>query len=302
MHISDIELRHLRYFVAVAEELSFGKAADRIGIAQPPLSQQIQRLERSLGFALFERRPRVQLTEAGAALLTVARRVLAQVEKGLEDVQVAARGEVGTLLIGFVSSALLGPLPEIVRAYRERFPAVKLDLRGLSTAEQLSMLRDGVIGVGLLRDPNVDGSLRCDVVFKEPFAVILPPNHHLSGQGEVDLSELASEPFVLFARDVAESRHEQIVALCRRSGFTPRVAMEAAEWLTIVGLVDAGLGVSIVPTSFGKLRWGGVEYRPITGEAPSTSVAVCYRPNGLTPAAANFVRMARHLSDRYPSG
>src|SRR5215216_1274671 len=138
--IENIELRHLRYFLALAEELHFSRAADRLGIAQPPLSQQIQRLEEMLGVKLFVRRPKVRLTEAGEALLIVARRALAQAEQGFEDVRRAGRGEGGTLVVGFATSTLLGPLPGIIRVYRRRYPNVRLSLRELSTAEQQKAL------------------------------------------------------------------------------------------------------------------------------------------------------------------
>lgn len=291
-----IELRHLRYFVAVAEELHFGRAARRLGIAQPPLSQQIQRLEESLGAALLVRRPRVALTPAGEALLTAARRTLGQVHRGLDAARRAGRGEAGVLTVGFAASVTLSILPEVIRSYRERYPAVELRLRELSTSAQTDALRDGTIDVGFLREPWPHDDIACETVLREPFVAVLPPAHEHAGRRSIPLAMLAEEPFVHFPREVAPTLHDQVIALCREAGFVPRVVQVAQEWLTIIGLVESGLGVSLAPASFRRLRWGGVRYVPLSPPGMRTTVALC-RPRGVpSPLVDAFLRVAREVS------
>jgi DNA-binding transcriptional LysR family regulator len=296
--IENIELRHLRYFLTLAEELHFTRAAERLGIAQPPLSQQIQILEEMLGVQLFVRRPRVRLTEAGEALLTVARRTLAHVDQGLEEVRQAARGEGGTLVIGFATSTLLGPLPDIIRLYRKQYPEIRLQLRELSTAQQQKALDNGIIEVGFLREPVTNHTLSCQTIDSEPFVAVLPPRHSLARRSEIDLNEIASEPFVHFPREVAPTLSDQVMKICRDSGFTPVVTQEASEWLTILGLVEAGLGVSLVPSSFRKLSWGRVQYRPLRKVRLRTSISLCYKSESLSPQGEQFIKLVTGMSDQ----
>lgn len=300
----NIELRHLRYFVAVAEDLSFSKAAERLGIAQPPLSQQIQRLETLVGHPLFERRPRVRLTPAGEAFLLAARRALAQVEQGVEATHRAARGEIGTVTVGFAASMILSLVPEVVRAFRKRFPGVDLQLRELSSAAQVQALRDGQIDVGLVREPLPigdlgKGELRFETIGGESLVAVLPPEHPLAGQRRVPLAALSEEPFVHFPRQVAPGLYDRILSLCQDAGFHPRVVQEAHEWLTIVGLVEAGMGVSLVPESFRKLKWGKVVYRPLdlaSGTGGRYAITLCWRADGERPAVEAFLRTCRELA------
>ena len=288
-----IELRHLRYFVTVAEELHFGRAARRLQMAQPPLSQQINRLEALVGYSLFERKPRVALTEPGKVLLAAARRILLQVEQGVDATRRAGRGETGTLTVGFAASAMLTALPDTFRAYRDRFPQVDLRLREMSTSAQLEALKAGIIDVGFVREPTLDESLVAEPVVREPFVVALPPDHPLRVHPRLPLGVLADEPFVLFPRFVAPTLYDQVIALCRSGGFHPRQVQEAQEWLTIVSLVDAGLGVSLVPASFQRLGWGGVSYRPLEPEGSRTTIALCRRGEEPSPALDAFVRVTR---------
>lgn len=291
-----IELRHLRYFTAVAEELHFGRAAERLGMAQPPLSQQIKSLEELVGFALFERRPQVRLTTAGEALLEVARRTLSQVEEGLELTRRVGRGEVGRLTVGFAASILTTALPEILRTYREQYRGVELRLRELSSAAQIEALGDGSIDVGFLREAVVQGSdLICEPILREEFVAVLPPAHPLAGREQLALGDMAEEPFVHFPRAVAPALFDQIADACRRAGFRPRVVQEAQEWLTILGLVEAGLGISLVPASFRRLRWGGVQYRPLAPRREFTDVFICFRTAPPAPAVAPLIGIARDV-------
>ena len=287
-----IELRHLRYFVAVAEERHFGRAAERLGMAQPPLSQQIARLEALVGSALFTRRPRVALTESGQVLLSVARRTLGQVAQGIDAARRAGRGETGVISVGFAASTTLTALPHALRAYRSAHPDVELVLREMATSAQLEALAAGTLDVGFLREPTPVDGLVMEPVVRETFMAVLPPAHPLRASPQVPLQHLAGEPFVLFPRRVAPTLHDQVITLCHRAGFEPHRVQEAQEWLTIVGLVDAGLGVSLVPASFARLRWGGVTYHAL--DLPSsTSVAMCRRSEEPTPVVASFLAIVR---------
>jgi DNA-binding transcriptional LysR family regulator len=289
-----VELRHLRYFAAVAEELNYSRAAERLGIAQPPLSQQIKSLEETVGHALFERKPKVRLTAAGETLLEVARRVLAQVEEGLDAARRAGRGEEGKLAVGFAASILTTALPDALRAYRERFPNVELRLRELPTAAQAAALAEGSIDVAFVREAiDAGDGLECEEVAREEFVAVLPPAHPHAARSLVPLRTLKDEPFVHFPREVAPALHDQIEGMCQRAGFRPRVVQEAREWLTIVGLVEAGLGVSLVPASFRRLAWGEVQYRPLGPPREFTTIYVCWRPASIPPTAAPLIALAR---------
>ncbi|HEV2707860.1 MAG TPA: LysR substrate-binding domain-containing protein [Pyrinomonadaceae bacterium] len=299
----NIELRHLRYFVAVAEELHFGRAAQRLGIAQPPLSQQIKSLEEQIGYPLLERKPQVRLTPGGEALLEVARRTLAQVEEGLDATRRTARGEAGKLTVGFAASILTTALPEILRTYRERYPDVELRLRELSSAAQTSALADGSIDVGFLREavaPVPD--LICEPILREEFVAVLPPQHPLATRRKLPLAALAEEPFVHFPRVVAPALYDQIADMCQRAGFRPRVVQEAQEWLTIIGLVEAGLGVSLVPASFCRLQWGGVQYKPLGPSREFTDVFVCWRAVPTLSTVTQLIAIARSITPHHRPG
>jgi DNA-binding transcriptional LysR family regulator len=293
-----VELRHLRYFVAVAEELHFGRAARRLRIAQPPLSQQIARLESLVGYPLFERRPRVALTEPGKVLLAVAHRTLAQVAQGIDATRRAGRGESGVLTVGFAASAMLTAMPRVFHAFRAQYPAVELRLREMSTSAQRDALKAGFLDVGFLREPAADASLLAEPVVREPFVAVLPPGHPLAHEGALPLNVMEDEPFVLFPRTVAPTLYDQVLGLCRDAGFHPKQVQEAQEWLTIVSLVDAGLGVSLVPASFRRLGWGGVSYHPLTPEGGRTTLALCRRREDPSPALDAFIRITHeHFAD-----
>lgn len=233
-----MELRHLRYFVTVAEELHFGRAADRLQMAQPPLSQQIRQLEQELGVQLLYRTKRtVQLTESGRVFLQQARQILAQSEQAIEMAQRASRGEVGRLAIGFVGSATYSILPLALRTFRRRFPDVHLLLREMTTTEQIEALHDNQIQLGFVRSPLNDAELSVETILQESFVAVLPKDHVLASQDQVLLPSLANEPFVFFPRHLGTGFYDQIVDMCQQAGFTPHVAQEAIQMQTIVSLV-----------------------------------------------------------------
>jgi len=295
-----LDLRHLRYFAAVAEELHFGRAAKRLGIAQPPLSQQIQKLEGLLGTSLFERgRRQIALTDAGRVLLEETRKVLAATERAVEETRRAAAGEVGMVTVAFAASVMFHTLPGVIRAFRERFPGVRLELRELPTAFQLAGLRSGELDVGFLRESAPEDGLRTETVMRERLMVAVARTHALGEErgaeaGEpIELSTLAEEDFVLFPREIAPGLHGQVMSLCRQAGFAPRVVQESRELYTTVSLVEAGMGVTILPASIRKMGWTGVVYRHLPGASADTRIDMAWRVDNQRPAVRSFLALAR---------
>jgi DNA-binding transcriptional LysR family regulator len=292
-----MELRHLRYFVTVAEELHFGRAATRLAIVQPSLSQQIRQLEDELGFPLLYRTKRyVELTDAGKVFLAEARQVLAQVREAKHTAQRAYRGEVGRLVVGYISSSTYDLLPLMLRVYRERFPAVEVALRELTTQEQLRALEEEYIQVGLLRLPISAPLLHVEVVRREPIVCVLPEEHPLAMRERIAVSLLAQEPFVLQASQRGAGYSAQLLQLCLSSGFSPNVIQEVTEMHTIVSLVAAGMGVSLVPLSARNIRSQGVVYRELEGTATLTEMAVAWRHDTRSALVQNFLAVARETA------
>jgi DNA-binding transcriptional LysR family regulator len=294
--INQIELRHLRYFAILAQELHFGRAAARLGIAQPPLSQQIRRLETILGTRLLERTSRrVQLTDAGRAFLVETERVLAGVEGAVEAARRSGRGESGELRVAFAATVMFLALPSIIREFRTRFPRVHLDLREMPTGPQLQALRDGEIDIGFVREPRPDPELEMVTVMREPLRIAVNRSHPLASRPTLAVRDLAEEPFVLFPAELAPGLHAQVMSLCRSAGFSPRVVEESRELYTSVSLVEAGVGVSILPASVEKLGWRGVRYRPIPSAGAETRIAAAWRKDRARPVIEAFMKVVHEL-------
>ncbi len=292
-----MELRHLRYFIAVAEERHFSRAAERLHIAQPPLSQQIHSLEQELGVTLLLRTKRsVTVTEAGQAFLEEAKRALAQVERAIEVTQQVHRGERGRLEIGFVGSAMVEALPVALRTFRQRFPLVTLGLHQLTTSQQIDALHDGCIQLGFLRPPLADSSLAVEIIRREPLLVALSEQHPLAAQECISLSSLRDEVFVLYPRQLGPGTYDQLITLCDRAGFTIQVVQEAVEMQTITGLVAAGLGISLVPASTQHLRKAQVVYRPLQEQAATVDLALAWVPEGISATRDEFLHVVRETS------
>jgi DNA-binding transcriptional LysR family regulator len=271
-----VELRQLRYFVAVADELHFRRAAARLHISQPPLSQQIAALESELGCRLLERtRRRVELTPAGAAFLRDARAMLAELDVAVSTARAIDAGQAGVLRVGFVGSALLSIVPAAVQRFRRARPDVEVELRERSTVEALRSLGTGVVDVGLVRPPiEPDDTLRAEVVMRERTIAAIPAGHELAKLRRIPLRRLAAAPLVLFPRRQAPGFHDLLIGRLAATGTPPHVVQYAPEMLTIIGLVAAGIGVSPVPASVAHLALDGVTYRPLSGAPDSELVAV----------------------------
>lgn len=289
----EIELRHLRYFLAVAETLHFGRAAKKLGMAQPPLSQQIRRLEAMLGTPLFERTTRgVALTAAGTMLRERARSTIARLEDDLEQTRRVARGEEGRLTVGFSGSVMFTELPAAIQRYRRAYPRVEVRLREMWTSEQLPALADGSIDVGILRDGERRTELMIQPLLRESFYVALPADHKLRRQRSVDAVALADEPFVLFSRRNGNLAYERTIRCCLDAGFQPRIVQEAPQFATLIRLVAAGLGVSIAPACMATVAFPGATFRPIRSKR-WTSVDIGTRVDGVSATAAAFVETVR---------
>lgn len=294
-----MELRHLRYFTAVAEELHFTRAAARLGIGQPPLSQQIQQLEREIGTPLFLRLPRgIALTEAGAQFLEDARAILAGADRAVDTARRLGRGERGAITVGFTASAVFHPyLPRAIRAYRDRYPGVRITLTESTSVSLLRSLRAGEVDVAFVRPPYVaDPEFESERVLNEPMLVALPPNHRLVRKRAIPMAALADEDFVLYPRPIGASLYDAIQSACQRAGFTPRVIQEAPQMASIVSLVAAGVGISVVPAAMRHMGAQGIEYRPIKGDAPHALLDMAYRRHDRSAAASNAVELLRELA------
>ncbi|MEN1336573.1 LysR family transcriptional regulator [Pseudomonas aeruginosa] len=288
-----MEHRHLRYFIAVAEELHFGRAAERLGISQPPLSQQIQALEEEIGARLFERtNRRVELTDAGRLFLDESRQVLAQVDKAVLLARRAHLGELGELKIGFTSSApFTSTIPSSIHAFRKAYPDVHLDLQEMSSRQVLKALLEESLQVGVIRPLALSDAVHWVELFREPLVAVLRADHPLAAGSEdgLAIAALAEEPFVFFPRSYGTGLYDQVIALTRQAGFSPRIAQEASEAMTIIGLVSAGLGVSILPASFRRTRVDGVVYRTLSDPEATTAVWLVRRQNEGSPLALSFI-------------
>lgn len=291
-----MELRHLRYFVAVAEDLHFTRAAARLGIGQPPLSLQIQQLEREIGTPLLLRQPRgVALTEAGARFLQDARAVLHAAEQAVETARRLGHGEQGDIAVGFTASAVFHPyLPSAIRAYRDRYPGVRIALSESNTRALLAGLRSGEVDVAFVRPPYaLDDEFASERVLDEPMLVALPPDHPLCRKRTVPVAALAEQDFVLYPRPIGAGLYDAIMQACQRAGFTPRVIQEAPQMASIISLVAAGVGIAVVPAAMRHMGAAGIVYRPIRGDAPRALLDMAYRRLPRSAAVRHAVELLR---------
>ena len=291
-----MELRHLRYFIAVAEELNFTRAAERLHIGQPPLSQAIQALEADVGAQLFERTRRwVRMTAAGHLFLADARTILALAGQAADTARRAQRGEAGELRIGFTFSTPLTPLfATVINRYRQQFPAVSLRLQEMATGPQLDALLQRTLDLGFVRPTErpAPAALILRALREDPLVAVLPSALPLARKKSIAIAELKDMPFVMYPPDAGTGIYPQIFRLCQEAGFVPRIGQVAGEASTIIGLVAAGCGVSVLPSSFDRIRLDGAVYRKLSGKTARTTLLLARRGEDRSPLVAAFVALA----------
>jgi len=292
-----IELRHLRYFIAVADELHFGRAAERLGMSQPPLSQQIRDLEEHLGVRLLRRtNRRVELTDAGRAYLDAARDILGRVDDAGDMARRAERGEIGELRIAFTRSMpLIERFPRTIRAFRDAHPAVRLALIERTTLQQFECLLDGRQDIGLIRGLAAPAPLVAWKLLDDPLVAVLRADHPLARRRRASLrmEELADEGFLVFTRASGTGIYDQLLTMCRHAGFMPRITQEAGESSTMIGLVAAGMGVAVLPRSMRHVHMEGVAYVPIASPDAASALYLAHRRDDTSPLVKAFTQLMR---------
>ena len=299
-----MEYRHLKFFVAVAEELHFTRASVRLHIAQPHLSQEIRRLEREIGVELFVRTKRsVALTSAGHAFLERVRILMDDTAGAVYAAQRASRGETGRIRLGFVTVAALDVVPNATARFRSAYPDVELLLKDVQSDEGLEAVRAGQLDLCLLHPPRiVDPALNTETIWLEPLVAVLPPKHPLADKQRVSLRRLKSEPWVLVHREIASRLHDEVIAACAAAGFEPRVAQRTRRLTTTISMVASGIGVALLQITSARLAFGGVVYRQLRPPRISIPVAFAWRRDQTTPELAHFMAVVRNLVSRRKVG
>nr|WP_319492283.1 LysR substrate-binding domain-containing protein [uncultured Desulfobacter sp.] len=289
-----MELRQLRYFTAVAEELHFGRAAKRMNISQPPLSMQIRNLENELGTRLFNRTSRqVELTTAGEVFLVQVEQILAALDGAVESAKQAGQGNIGRLSVGFIGPAMDAFLPEIIRGFQSRYSGIRLSLTESGTSRQIEDLYAGRIQVGFVRlyRHKPDG-LTAQIIRQEQYVLAVPSDHPFARQKKVALSQLKNEPFIMYPRSVQPQLYDTMMACFKNSGFTPNIVQEARTKHTTIALVAAGLGAAVVPSSSKVIGRCGVFFLDIDASLPHIEISMIWRQKDKNPALARFVKFA----------
>ncbi|MFG2017096.1 LysR substrate-binding domain-containing protein [Actinomadura geliboluensis] len=292
-----MDLRHLRYFVAVAEELHFGRAAERLNMAQPPLSQAIRRLESELGVDLLHRTTRkVDLTDAGRGYLARARRILGEVDEAAHEARRVAAGAVGHLALGCVGSATYSLLPALSRGLRRELPGVDFSFRGeMLVPDQAAALRAGEIDVALLRPPIADLSLTVLPLRRDRLVVALPDDHPLAALRQVGVADLADADLIVHSADRRSVMYDVVLGLLRDAGVEPRIRHEVGETSTLVTLVAGGLGAAVVPEPVTVLALDGVTFRPLVRPAVDVELAIAHRTDRTEPHLARAVTVIQQI-------
>ncbi|KQW43821.1 MULTISPECIES: LysR family transcriptional regulator [unclassified Roseateles] len=287
-----MEFRHLRYFIALAEELHFGRAAQRLAISQPPLSVAIQQLEANVGARLFDRDSKgVRLTPAGVAFRSSAQGLLDRAEDACALAREVQAGEVGRLRLGFVGSTLFNGLSAWLQAFQASHPKVEVVVVELNSQDQINALLGEELDLGLVHTDRLPPTLISQPLYSEPFLACLPANHPAAKLKEIPLALLSDQPFILFSRKGSPDYHARIVEICRQHGFYPRLQHEGRHWLSVVSLVAQGMGVSIVPAAFQRSGIQGATFRPLAEAIESSAVFAAWRQNSADPLIQRFLSM-----------
>ncbi len=294
-----MELRRLRYFVTVAHELHFTRAAELLGIGQPPLSQQIQQLEHEIGTELFVRNRRgVALTDAGRVFLAEAEMLLEGAAHAIESARRVARGEVGAIRVGFTVSTSIHPfVPRLIKRYRELYPGVGVTLYEQNSVDCVESVRKGALDLAFIRTPiEPAAGVTIETILREPMVAVVPSEHNLSGKSFINLAELSSDTFIMYPRRIGFGIYDTVVTACERAGFSPKLGQEAPQLSSIISLVAAGMGVSLVPMTMSQYRAEGVTYLPIGGETPIAQLGIVFRTNAHAPALEHAKTLAYQMA------
>lgn len=291
-----MEIRQLKYFITVAEELHFGRAAESLHLSQPALSKQIQALEDDLDVQLFERTKHwVKLTIAGQKFLETAQRILHDLEEGVQITKQVADGSIGRLRIGFTEASLFNLAPNIVKIYREQYPQVELLLSTRSTEAQVEALRTHQIDVGFVYLPIREPSLAIHPLFEEVYVVALPNSHRLARQKQITLQSLANEPLIFYPRALAPVLYGGFIKCCEQAGFVPNIVQEAELAQTRLGLAAAGIGITFVLADMQNLTAKGIVYRPLDGSFLTLKLALAWRQNESTPVVHECIKRLKAI-------
>lgn len=295
-----MEFRQLKYFIAVAEESSFSRAAERLHISQPPLSTQVMMLEKELDVQLLDRSNRgVSLTAAGAVFYEEMRAVLVRLEQGKTRAQQAGQGHVGAISIGFVSIADYGILPPALKEFRSRFPQVEVHLHELTTDAQIREMRLGRLDIGIALGPIREGDLSFEALTHEELMLAMPTGHRLAkAKGPSDLRAFSKEDFIIPPRDIAPGLYDLMISRCSASGFVPRITQQARQMQTVISLVGAGMGVALVPASVQNLKRTGVQYARLKGASPGIDIGLLTMPGTSDPLHDNFISTLKRVARR----
>jgi DNA-binding transcriptional LysR family regulator len=288
-----MELRHLRYFVAVAEEQNFRRAAEKLGIAQPPLSSQIKDLENELGVTLFRRVPKgAELTQAGEAYLAEVRVIFGQLDYAKKMALRGAAGETGRMRVGFTGSAAFSEVvPRIIRSFRKNYPNVELSFTELNTVQLLDQLRLRVLDAAFIRPgPQAPEGVKVTKLPDDSMMVLMPSNHRLAGEYALPLGALKDEAFVLHSRELGPDLYDEIIAACEAAGFTPLISQVVPQITSIANLIAVELGVSIVPAPLSHINVPGVVFKPIIGDKPVARLGLASHPDDRSAVTANFIK------------
>lgn len=294
-----MDLRHLRYFIAIADHGSFTQAAEVLHIEQPPLSQQIKALETELGLKLFTRSRRgASLTDAGTQLLEQARTILTLERQFHQLAQGLARGEQGRLRIGMAGAVAMLPLiPRAIRAFREQWPEILITLEESNTPALCEALRERRVDIAIVRPPVPDPGISLHLLLDEPTMIAIPKGHPLSEHHTLKLSDVAKEPFLIFDRTIGPGFYDAIIAACQQAGFTPHFGQSAPQIAATVPMVAAGLGVSVVPAYLSQIHAEGATFHPISGPVPRATISLASRDPDLTGPSFNFHQILLKLAE-----
>lgn len=300
-----LQIHQLRYFIAVAEELHFGRAANKLNISQPPLSQQIIKLEKELNVKLFNRTKRnVELTEVGAIFLKDAYEILEQIELSADRVTKYTLGEIGEINLGYASYCIFDVLPTILKTFYKKYPEVKINLKHLGTSEQITAFKESQIDIGLLCPPIDEAHLTLETIYNQPFVAVLPSESELAKQslGEsIGIQELSNYPFIMTPRNVGSGYYDKIINICFDANFSPNIILEVNDLHELISLVSTGLGVSIVPKSLVQYQKSNVVFKKLNHNKYLVDTAIAYKTNKKNEVINNFLKITRETMDKLQS-